>query len=265
MRLPTQAIDGTGVVGPFFWWAYVEDPNDDNNAHLRKIADATQLIILLIGVWSLEFVFRKSDVQWKGTSRGWEMVLSYSFLTRITSGYIRGTTLSGIKEAIEFLGKCAQPTYHPLLLPLFLLILDLSSKNEKDQRNIRSRLREFESAVTKRYKTAPAKGYAETGIGLDSFNRELADLQCQAMWKRPQAWRNAVQRMNAAMACFWEKLPFKNQVHELRDQQRTMLQRLDFIMVRLEGLESYAQVSLERLNIQREVVRHRLGNCACRR
>lgn len=38
MNLPLEAIDGTSVVGPFFWWAYVEDVGNPGNGYLRKIS-----------------------------------------------------------------------------------------------------------------------------------------------------------------------------------------------------------------------------------
>lgn len=36
MRLPVEVIDGTSAVGPLFWWAYVEEPGNPSDAHLRE-------------------------------------------------------------------------------------------------------------------------------------------------------------------------------------------------------------------------------------
>lgn len=182
------------------------------------------------------------------------MALSYSFLTRITSGYIRGITTAGIKDTIHILGKCAKPACHPLLLPFLMLTREISSKIETDQRDIREKLRGLESAVSKRYDITPAAGYVDTDIGIDSINRTLADYQCKVMWKSPQAWLKAVRRMNEAVDFFWKKLPFRDQMAELQSQHGNIIRRLGFTVVRLEGLESYGQVTLERLNIQREVM-----------
>ncbi|CAI4217886.1 unnamed protein product [Parascedosporium putredinis] len=68
MRLPTSAIEGTAVVGPFFWSSYDQNDEDPN----------------------LQFIFRKSDVRKKGRTRGWETMLSYNFQTGITTGYRAG-------------------------------------------------------------------------------------------------------------------------------------------------------------------------------
>lgn len=188
------------------------------------------------------------------------MALSYSFRTKITSGYIRGTKSAGIGGTMESLSACAKRTLHPLLLPLLMLEAGLSPATEINQRQIRDRLRDLESAMGgDRYNMAPAEGYGpETDIMLDKINRELADLQCKVMWKRPQVWRGAVTRLNDAADRFWERLPDEDRkIQGLEDLQATIQRRLSFASVRLDGLESYIQVSLERLNIQREVVSQR--------
>lgn len=202
-----------------------------------------------------ELVFRKSDVRWKGTSRGWEMALSYSFRTGITSGYVRGTSSAGIEALMEPLATCARLACHPFLLPVLMLGADLSPKTENNQRQIRDTLRSLESAVDGgRYNMAPAEGYgSETDIKLDQINRELADLQCRVMWKRPQVWQGTVGRLDDATRRFWDRLSNKK-VRNLEGLHATLQERLDFTAVRLAGLESYTQVSLERLNIQRQVV-----------
>jgi len=206
-------------------------------------------------------LFRKSDVSWKGTSRGWEMALTYSFRTRITSGYIRGTSNAGIGNVIiNQLESIIQKsnTSHPFLLPLLMLSSEVSGKNERRQREVRDRLRDLEGAVGSggiRYTIKPADGYGpDTDIKLDEINRELAELQCKVMWKRPQAWQKVVTRMNAAVKCFWEMTSQEDKGRDLESLHKIVLARLDFTATRLEGLESYTQVSLERLNIQREVV-----------
>jgi len=241
MNLPLQVAESSSVVGPFFWWALCRAPAD----HEKEF---------------LQIVFRKSDVRWKGTSRGWEMALSYSFQTKLTCGYIRGTKSAGIAEILELLSECAKQALHPLLLPLLMLEAGLAPTTENNQRKIRDRLRDLESAMGgERYNMAPAEGYGpETDIRLDEINRELADLQCKVMWKRPQVWKGAVGRLNDATERFWEKLPDEDRkVQGLEDVQATIKRRLDFASVRLDGLESYIQVSLERLNIQRETVSRR--------
>ncbi|KAK4215146.1 hypothetical protein QBC37DRAFT_419732 [Rhypophila decipiens] len=247
MRLPLEVIDGTSVVGPFFWWGYIEDFMSPGHGHLQ-------------------LVFRKSDVQWKGTSRGWEMALSYSTATRITSGYIRGTLSAEIHQVIELLCECARPACHPFLLPLLTLRREMSPQMEIDQRDIRDQLRSMESAVTKRYTHVgrPAPGYVETAVGLDSVNRTLADYQCKAMGKKPQAWITAIRRIEDAMEKYWALMVASESETrhvanhpmptDIQMQHKTISRRLGFMIVRLEGLESYTQVTLERLNIQREVM-----------
>ncbi|RSM13710.1 hypothetical protein CEP52_001777 [Fusarium oligoseptatum] len=76
MRLPYRGIETTSVVGPFFWCAYDQDDDDPH----------------------LQIIHRKSDVLKKGKTRGWEMLLSYSFKTGITTGFIKGTPSSEVEK-----------------------------------------------------------------------------------------------------------------------------------------------------------------------
>lgn len=203
----------------------------------------------------LEFVFRKSDVQQKGTSRGFEMTLSHSFTERMTSGYAKGTSSAKLDIIIAQLRACSTPVSHPILLPVLVLNRELSSENDQKQRAAREKVRELENQLTGRYTMDAATGHAPyEDLRLDTINRELAECQCQVMWKRPQAWRNVVKGVEEAAACFWDNLPIEQKTPSLQCLHRSILSRLDFIKVKLEGLDNYAHVSLERLNLQRDVV-----------
>ncbi|KAI1156598.1 hypothetical protein F4825DRAFT_403341 [Nemania diffusa] len=236
MDLPFQGLEASTAVGPFFWWSL-----DEESANPK-----------------LRFVFRKSDTQWKGTSRGWEMMLTYCFRSRITSGYVKGTESAEIKQLLRHLTACSRPVTHPLLLPV-LLIHDLSAKNDQDQRAGRENVRRLEGALSQRYQMNGAIGYGpDTEIDLDSLNRQLTECQCRVLQKKPQAWLNAVHRAEKATHAFWETLQRHTQGgtpdHRLQELHRDLLNRLDFLAGRLESLDIYANVSLERLKGQREVM-----------
>lgn len=240
MRLQLQIAESSSAVGPFLWWGFWRDPSDAENEYLQ-------------------IVFRKSDVKWNGTSRGWEMALSYSFRTKITSGYIRGNAGKGdLAGTLASLAACAKPVCHPLLLPVLMLGASLYPETEIQQREVRDTLRGLESAVGGggRYKGPAAQGYdPETDIKLDRGNHEVAELQWKVMWKRPQVWQGAVRRLNEATEHFWTRLSAEERkIPGLEHIQATIQARLGFAAVRLDGLESYSQVSLQRLNIQREVM-----------
>ncbi|KAI0099280.1 hypothetical protein GGR51DRAFT_552019 [Nemania sp. FL0031] len=235
MRLPFQGLEASTAVGPFFWWSLdVESANPE-----------------------LQFIFRKSDAQWKGTTRGWEMMLTYSFESKITSGYVKGTKSAGIKKLLQHLMACSRPVAHPLLLPI-LLIHHLSAKNDEDHREVRENIRRLEGALSQRYQINAAIGYGpEREIDLDSLNQQLTECQCRVLQKKPQAWRNALDRVERATRAFWEALrDYSNDKPDFQLQaiHRGLLSRLDFLAGRLDSLESYAHVSLERLKSQREVM-----------
>ncbi|KAI0595451.1 hypothetical protein F4775DRAFT_585507 [Biscogniauxia sp. FL1348] len=240
LRLPLRALEAAAAVGPFFWWTC--DGDDDD-----------------------EMIFRKSDVSWRGTPRGWEMMLSHSFRTRVTSGYVKGTASAEVGDLLRQLSACARPAAHPLALPILVLSLSFSPRNDLAQRRARERLRQIERGLSRRYTVDAAAGYEEPEpdeVKVDVASRRLTDCQCEVLQKRPQAWRNVVVRAGAAMARFWEVVERgggrgrgRGEGEEaLRALHSELLSRLDFLMVKLEGLENYTHVSLERLNMQREVM-----------
>lgn len=226
----------------------------------RCLSCSTALIELLVGNCScqlckLEIVFRKSDVEWKGTSRGWELMLSHSFEKNITSGYVRAMGSFKFQIILDDLQACGKPVSHPLLLPVLVLCHELSSTNDEKQRKQRRRLRRLENALSQRYEmTAAAHFGPETDPELDGVSRELADCQCEVLQKRPQAWQNVVKTTQAALQFFWQQIPEQEKTPALTDLHQTLESRLAFLTIKLEGVENYAHVTLERLSIHREVV-----------
>jgi hypothetical protein len=197
-------------------------------------------------------------------------MLTYCFKSKITSGYVKGTKSAKIKQLLQHLTACSRPVAHPLLLPI-LLIHDLSASNDSDQRAVREDVRRLEGALSQRYQMNGAIGYGpDREIDLDSLNRQLTECQCRVLQKNPQAWRKAVDRVEKATSAFWEAL--QRHTYEVKPDQRlqelhrSLVSRLDFLGGKLDSLESYAHVSLERLKSQREVVSELFelcSNCYC--
>lgn len=188
-------------------------------------------------------------------------MLSHSFRTHITSGYAKGTPSSDIVESIKHLQACAALVMHPLLLPVIILSHDLSMKNDEKQRKARQWLRDLETAVSMRSEVAEQESRYIHGhmMDLDQINLDLVECHSQVLWKRPQAYQEIVLGIRQAMDRFWSYaadepaygLPggIVDKVH------RNMLSRLDFYQAKLKGIENYAHITLERLNIQRAAVR----------
>ena len=197
-------------------------------------------------------------MQWKGTGRGFELILSYCTETRVTSGYVKGTESAKLEVVLEQLKSCARPACHPFLLPILVLGRELSADNDMIQRDAREGVRILESVLSDRYQVVEAPGYvSEKDFDIDTVSRKLVEWQCRVMGKRPEAWRKVVEGLEKAMTAFWNILPQENKVPELRSLHDTLQSRLDFYKAKLEGLESYSHVTMERLNAQREVV------CCC--
>ncbi|KAH6610705.1 magnesium transport [Trichoderma cornu-damae] len=243
LKLPFRGIETSSVVGPFFWCAYDQDDDDPH----------------------LQIVHRKSDVRKKGKTRGWEMMLSYSFKSGITTGFIKGTTSSDIVPALKHLRGCYGQVGHPMLLPTIFLSHDLSPANDQKQRDARDWLRRLENAVSLRDEVEPGEQYFQDGIlSIDGLNRDLVECHSHVMWKRPQAYFALVREMELSMERFkvswldWkqgflthEEIAHRKTIDQLH---RSMLSRMEFYKVKLKGLENYIHTTLERLKVQREAL-----------
>ncbi|KAK6079301.1 hypothetical protein SCUP234_05854 [Seiridium cupressi] len=231
LRLPFRAIEGTSVVGPFFWAAFDQD---SMNPHLQ-------------------IIFRKSDVRKKGKTRGWETMLSHSFRTSVTTGFVKGTASSDIAMSLDHLRACAAQVAHPMLLPVIILSHDLSSKTDQKQRDARDWLRRLENAVTMRNEVEENETYRD--LDLEVLNRDLVECHSQVLWKRPQAYRSIIDEMKLAMQKFWQSSSPASAHHgDTKAIHKSMESRLDFYRIKLLGTENYAHTTLERLNIQRQAL-----------
>lgn len=208
-----------------------------------------------------EIVFRKSDVRKLGLTRGWELMLSHSFRTNITTGYAKGTPSSDMVESIKHLRACASQILHPLLLPVIIISHDLSQKNDQKQRQARDWLRTLESAVSMRTETLAEENKYIRGpmIDLDQINMDLVECHSRVLWKRPQAYQEIIRGIEKGMAAFWERAKgdedgYGGERGEVYRLHRSMLARLDFYSAKLTGIENYAHITLERLAVQRQAV-----------
>ncbi|KAI0902426.1 hypothetical protein F4806DRAFT_446988 [Annulohypoxylon nitens] len=230
-HLPLRAIEGSSLVGPFFWCSHDQNENDRH----------------------LQIIFRKSDVRKKGKTRGWEIMLSYSYKTGITSGFVKGTSSSDITESLKHLAASQAEVGHPLLLPMIILSYDLSSKGDKRQRDARDWLRRLENAITMRNEIDETETYSEFDV--DGINRDLVECHSQVLWKRPQAYQEILKEFKVAMDNFMRYVPEQDRhPAALRALHETMISRLDFYRVKLTGMEHYIHTTLERLHIQRQAL-----------
>ncbi|KAG4031171.1 hypothetical protein MFRU_010g02960 [Monilinia fructicola] len=233
MNLPYRSIESGSAVGPIFWAAYDQD---EKNPHLQ-------------------IVNRKSDVRKKGLTRGWELTLSHDINHGITTGYAKGTESSDMNESIKHLKACILQIGHPMLLPAIIFSHDISFKTDLKQRDARDWLRRLEHAVSMRSEIEEKEGYVREGvIDLDAINRDLVECHSQVLWKRPKAYLQILQQLEKAMVMFDERLPEERKDETMRALQASMLARYDFYRVKLQGIESYAYTTLQRLDIQRSAL-----------
>ena len=179
-------------------------------------------------------------------------MLSYSFNTGVTTGYVKGTSSSDITESLEHLKACGSEVGHPLLLPIIILSHDLSETSDIRQRSARDWLRRLENAITMRDEIDHNEVY--TDFDVDGINRDLVECHSQVLWKRPQAYQEIVREVKKAANSFHSRVDHSRLPPHLRKLHGSMLARLDFYRVKLTGMEHYAHTTLERLHIQRQAV-----------
>ncbi|KHN99540.1 Mg2+ transporter protein, CorA-like/Zinc transport protein ZntB [Metarhizium album ARSEF 1941] len=253
LKLPFRGIETTAVVGPFFWSSLDQD---DDDAHLQ-------------------IIHRKSDVRKKGRTRGWEMMLSHSFKTRITTGYLKGTPSSDVASVLQHLRACSAQVGHPMLLPVIILSYDLSAANDQKQRDAREWVRRLENAVSLRNEVEEHEQYFQDGLlEVDGLNRDLVECHGHVMWKRPQAYWAVIEEMDKAMGRYRDRMGIvtttkyglatgeaerlegakTKHCKEMLKLHHSMMARLEFYRVKLKGLENYIHTTLERLKVQREAL-----------
>ncbi|KAH8162992.1 hypothetical protein CIB48_g5256 [Xylaria polymorpha] len=235
LHLPLRAIEGSSLVGPAFWCEY--DQNEDDR--------------------HLQIIFRKSDVRKKGKTRGWEIMLSYSFNTAITTGFVKGTESSDINDALKHLISCHSEVGHPMLLPIIILTHDLSAKIDIRQREARDWLRRLENAITMRTEIDKKEEY--TDFDVDGINRDLVECHSQVLWKRPQAYQEIIKEMKAAISKFNDYVRDEKNTKQMKALHSSMGSRLEFYRVKLTGQEHYIHTTLERLHIQRQAKESKLN------
>lgn len=240
LHLPFRAVEGTSVVGPFFWSSM---DLDDANPHLH-------------------IVFRKSDVRKKGLTRGWELMLSHEFCSGITTGYAKGTESSKLDVIIDqHLQACAGLVAHPLLLPSIILSHELDKTMDERQRNTRHELRKLEHAITFRDEIDPKERFRQ--LDLDVMNQSLVECHGQVLWKRPQAYLDMLTQVVVALTRFKDtrdKLLRDGRLSEhladpavldgLEKLHRSMLGRFEFFRQKLKGVQHYAYTTISRLEVQ---------------
>ncbi|RDL30390.1 Uncharacterized protein BP5553_10268 [Venustampulla echinocandica] len=231
LQLPPEAIEMSACVGPLFWSSYVKSDQDSN----------------------LHLVYRKSDVRKKGYTRGWELILGHNINTAITTGFLKGTPSSDIVECIKHLKSGIADISHPLILPLIILGHDSSSKAEIKQREARDWLRRLEYAIIARRMTDPdLENYVENGVmDVEAINRDLTECNSQVLWKRPEAYLRIVESMELTATKFINILSVSRRNESIEILQTRILSRLDLYRKKWQGMETYSNTTLKRLDLQR--------------
>ncbi|KAI1744983.1 hypothetical protein F4680DRAFT_403941 [Xylaria scruposa] len=215
MKLPLIAAEASSTVGPFFWWTHNGQSEDPY----------------------LQLIFRNSQDRGQKSSQGWEIILSYSVKTRITSGYVRWTADTSMHQLFEQLMSFSKPTAHPLMLPLLVLQHNLGAQNDQYYRDSRDQIRKIESNTMRPKKTR------EMG---DLF-REAIECQIRLSENRPQVWLHIINKITQAMDCYWALLDQADKSPEQEKLHQMLKGRLSFLTGKLQSAEQYINISSERL------------------
>lgn len=242
MHLPYRGIESTSAVGPFFWCALDQDEENPR----------------------IQILFRKSDVRKRGKTRGWELMLCHDIKANATTAFCKGTPSSDILDSVRHLKACVQQVGHPMLLPTIIFSHDMSEKTDIKQREAREWIRKLEHAVSMRTEIEEKDSYLDKEglVDFDLINRHLVECHSQVLWKRPKAYMQILDGFRRGMDLFKETaLKVDNMVdadelnprwnRSMRQLHGSMNSRHDFYRSKLQGIESYAYTTLQRLEIQR--------------
>jgi hypothetical protein len=145
-----------------------------------------------------------------------------------------------------------------VLLPTIIFSHDMSAKTDIKQREARDWLRKLEHAVSMRTEIEDKESYVDKDglVDFDLINRHLVECHSQVLWKRPKAYLQILEGFGKIMDKFVERLPTQRDEIELRKLHSSMTSRMEFYRRKLQGIESYAYTTLQRLDIQRSAVRY---------
>ncbi|KAL7957855.1 hypothetical protein V8C34DRAFT_284570 [Trichoderma compactum] len=235
LHLPQTAIETSSVVGPFFWSTMDRDDNGSTRLHM---------------------IFRKSDVLKKGMTRGWELILSHELSTGITTGFCKGTPSSDISESIKQLKVCASEIEHPMILPLIIFGHESSVTAEIRQREARHWVRKLENAISMRGEIDEDKEYlyGDGTIDLEAVNRDLVECQAQMMWKHPAPYISIIDSLEEVGRLFIQTIPESRKTPVVKKFQMRMMARLELYRKRWAGIQTYADTSMRRIEIQRSAL-----------
>ena len=211
-----------------------------------------------------DLVHRKADVRKQGKTRGWEMILSYSFKARIVSGYVKGTPTSHVSQAITQLKACVSDVSHPMLLPLIFFSDDVSSINDQKQRDARDWLRRLENELSRKKDMNHHSDPDKYLVDIDALSKDLVECHATVLTKSSQAYKAILEEIQIAMNSFWNRwlatdqgalsIAVKAERKLVEKLHKHMQSKLHLYKVKLKGLEAYKETTLERLRIQREMV-----------
>jgi hypothetical protein len=191
-----------------------------------------------------------------GKTRGWELVLSHDIKSSITTGFYKGTESSKISECLKLLQKCILDIGHPMLLPILICSRDLNMIGDLSQREARETVRVLEKTITNAAQvyTDPDVTKQEK-IDLGIINKDLVNCHCRALWKRPEAYLDIINSMQDALTDLQEQWS-EERKEQISSQHLSLEARLRFLMVKLQGISTYRQVTIARLEMLQGLVQN---------
>ncbi|KAH7127924.1 hypothetical protein B0J13DRAFT_564738 [Dactylonectria estremocensis] len=233
-HLPSVGLETSSVVGLFFWCAL-----DDNG-------DSPQF----------QIIFRKSGPRKKGFTRGWELILSYEVKTGITSGFFKGTRLSGVSDCIQHLKACHSELGHAILLPAIMLSHLCSSSVDDKQRETRDWTRRLENGIMLRNVVEEDGSYATDGglLDVDAISRDIVECQQRLLSTPTAEFLAVIDSIGDCAHLFMNTIPTSKEDPKIEKFQKTFTSRLQLYKKRWMGIETYANTTMKRLEIQRSAL-----------
>ncbi|CAG9984088.1 unnamed protein product [Clonostachys byssicola] len=135
-----------------------------------------------------------------------EMILSYSFQTRLTCGYLRGSPKSNLAEVVAQMRALPQQMLHPISLPVLLASYQLTAHKTQSCYDARARLEQLEYNVAQ---CQEAKSGSEVMVfaipcDTDALVREMAECYRDTTSNSTKDYGAVLEGIEEALDTFWD-------------------------------------------------------------
>jgi hypothetical protein len=203
-------------------------------------------------------VYRKVTKHPTGT-KGFEMILCHDLESHETRGFLKGGPQ--ILEALDYLKSSERDIMHPMLLPVIFLSLKIESKGETSQQEAQNQIRHIEYKLRNIRPVREAFISEDESTTLEAVNVDLSACH-KRVWKRPETYLELIDEFQKSLQSIVDFLTKHSRApnSDMLVTHSNLRSRLELLRQRMRGIQSSAQTTLQRIDMQRSVLHNILLN-----